>query len=328
MRYTIHIPQAGLAAADLLGRVSIEALIALGAAARFFLSSKSTRLKADDGADYVWLDANHLLTELPILWPAKPDKTRRNCLSRALRELIAAELLQTRRGARGRLFVRLTELALSLETIHRPEKWDDTIPASRDGENAASIYRTKGSEPCDGASDFSAFWTAYPKKRDRLKAMRAWNATRTTRPALDVVLAALEQFRVSADWTKEDGRFIPHASSWLNGERWTETESERPSPEISAKPTEPYPTWREELAQRWPGCYVPATWEDLGREHPDIADQLLAGPRAWREIFLSIQPGPQLPDSWTWRDLNVTAPELAREICAIAYSQAAQEAAA
>lgn len=328
MRYTITIPQAGLAAADLLGRVSIEALIALGAAARFFLSSKSRRVKADDGADYVWLDAGHLLAELPILWPTKPDKTRRNCLSRALRELIAAELLQTRRGARGRLFVRLTDLALSLETSHRPEKWDGTIPAGRDGESAASIYRTKGSEPCAGASDFSEFWKAYPKKRDRLKAMRAWNATRSVRPPLDVVVAALEQFKASPDWTKEDGRFIPHASSWLNGERWTETEPEFSAPDVLPSPREPYPAWREELAQRWPGCYVPATWEDLSREHPDIANQLLDGPPAWREILETVDPGPQLGEDWSWRDINVTAPELAREICAIAYSQSPQEAAA
>jgi hypothetical protein len=278
MRFTITIPQAGLAAADLLGRVSIEALIALGAAARFFLSAKSTRLKAEQGADFVWIDAGHLLNELPILWPARPDKTRRNNLSRAMKELVAAELLQTRRGARGRLFVRLTELALGLETSHRPENRDGTIPTTRDGERAALYKENQRNEPCAGANDFEMFWKAYPKKRDRIKAQRAWNATVSIRPPISTLLSALDTFTQSRDWNDRDGKFIPYPSSWLHGRRWEEVSTKeipaQPAPEREPDP----PGWIDALQYLYPECWWASefSFADLKHEHPDIAAAVVA----------------------------------------------------
>ena len=62
MRYTITIPQAGIHAAGLLGRVSLESWILLGACARFFFCAKSDRLPSDDGgAPYVWFNIPHAL---------------------------------------------------------------------------------------------------------------------------------------------------------------------------------------------------------------------------------------------------------------------------
>ena len=34
------------------------------------------------------------------------------------------------------------------------------------------------------------------------------------------ILAGLERHRNSEQWVKDDGRFIPHPTTWLNGERW------------------------------------------------------------------------------------------------------------
>lgn len=34
------------------------------------------------------------------------------------------------------------------------------------------------------------------------------------------VMAALARHRVCRQWTKDDGQFIPHASTWLNQERY------------------------------------------------------------------------------------------------------------
>ena len=45
--------------------------------------------------------------------------------------------------------------------------------------------------------------------------------------------ASLAAWTVSADWTKDDGQFIPHASTWLNGKRW---EDELPKPAGVSKP--------------------------------------------------------------------------------------------
>ena len=31
---------------------------------------------------------------------------------------------------------------------------------------------------------------------------------------------AIEKQKKSAQWTKNDGQFIPHPTTWLNGKRW------------------------------------------------------------------------------------------------------------
>ena len=37
---------------------------------------------------------------------------------------------------------------------------------------------------------------------------------------LDILLVALEAQKKSSQWTKDNGQFIPHAATWLNGKRW------------------------------------------------------------------------------------------------------------
>lgn len=277
MRFTICIPQAGLAAADLLGRVSIEALIVQSAAARFFLSAKSTRMKAEEGPDFVWLDVGHLLRDLPILWPGKPEKTRRNRITNTLRELVDCNLLETQRGTRGRLFVRLTELALSIESSRAtvPESRDGTVPTGRDGESSAlHNRRTNESEQCAGANDFEEFWKHYPRRKDRMKALRAWNASRSVRPPLPQLLAALDKFKESRSWQEQDGRFVPYPATWLNGHRWQEVET---TPTAPSPTPEPDPAgWLEALRGLFPGCWEPPTFAELKRQHPEIAGQVLS----------------------------------------------------
>jgi hypothetical protein len=33
-------------------------------------------------------------------------------------------------------------------------------------------------------------------------------------------MAGLENHKKSQQWVKDNGQFIPHASTWLNGKRW------------------------------------------------------------------------------------------------------------
>jgi hypothetical protein len=70
---------------------------------------------------------------------------------------------------------------------------------------------------------FDDFWAVYPR-RDVSKslAVTAWNKAM---PPLDAVLAALAWQTVGDQWTSEDGRFVPMATTYLNQRRW---EGERP----------------------------------------------------------------------------------------------------
>lgn len=65
---------------------------------------------------------------------------------------------------------------------------------------------------------FDQFWSAYPRKVNRSEAVKAWKAVK---PNLTVVLTDLS----ARTWT--DPQFIPHPSTYLRQERWTD---ELPAP--------------------------------------------------------------------------------------------------
>lgn len=67
------------------------------------------------------------------------------------------------------------------------------------------------------AADFDCFWQAYPRKVGKVKAESAFQ--KVTAPVA-VLLAAIEQQKKSAQWQKDNGQFIPHPATWLNGKRW------------------------------------------------------------------------------------------------------------
>jgi hypothetical protein len=61
---------------------------------------------------------------------------------------------------------------------------------------------------------FDAFWKAYPRKVGKGAAQKAWAAAvRKADP--DRIIEAVERYA----WPDEPS-FIPHASTWLNGQRW------------------------------------------------------------------------------------------------------------
>lgn len=67
---------------------------------------------------------------------------------------------------------------------------------------------------------FDRFWAAYPLKAGKAAAAQAFAKLAADEPLLARLLAALEWQVKSERWTKEAGRYIPHASTWINGRRW------------------------------------------------------------------------------------------------------------
>lgn len=71
------------------------------------------------------------------------------------------------------------------------------------------------------SEQFNLFYAAYPKKRNRPAALKAWN-TKKINESIDIILASLERWKASRDWTKDNGKFIPYPASWLNAEGWND----------------------------------------------------------------------------------------------------------
>jgi hypothetical protein len=67
---------------------------------------------------------------------------------------------------------------------------------------------------------FEQFYMAYPKKKARRAAERAWMKLNPSIEVIQTILTALEKHKQSEDWKKENGKYIPHPATWLNGRRW------------------------------------------------------------------------------------------------------------
>ena len=74
---------------------------------------------------------------------------------------------------------------------------------------------------------FSRFWEAYPRKRAKDDAKRRWMSLKPSEALLEVMLAAIEEQKNSAEWKKEDGKFIPYPATWLNRGQWNDELSEQ-----------------------------------------------------------------------------------------------------
>ncbi|MFS1292043.1 helix-turn-helix domain-containing protein [Pseudomonas piscis] len=83
------------------------------------------------------------------------------------------------------------------------------------------------------AEAFEVFWKLYPNKKSKKDARRAWEKLKPNAELRLTLMIALGNHRVSRDWTKDDGQYVPMASRWLNGEKW----HDELKPASAAKPS-------------------------------------------------------------------------------------------
>lgn len=123
----------------------------------------------------------------------------------------------------------------SLSDSERSEKKELVAATSRDSQTAAV--------------EFAEFWKAYPRKVAKGAALKLW---KKLKPPLAACLKALAWQSRAKEWTKDKGMFIPHPSTWLNGQRWQDepTAGSIPyvAPDMREFVTARRPLTREELS--------------------------------------------------------------------------------
>ena len=67
---------------------------------------------------------------------------------------------------------------------------------------------------------FATFWDAYPNKKAKTNALKAWNKIKPNSDLFDKIMRAVDIQKRSEDWQRENGRFIPYPATWLNGGYW------------------------------------------------------------------------------------------------------------
>lgn len=98
---------------------------------------------------------------------------------------------------------------------------------------AARVKKSKD-EPNYQPEWFSRFWMRYPRHTNRQAAVRAWDKLRPNLELCHTMSRALEPDHWPENWHRDEGRYIMHPSTWLNGRRWED--------EGVATPDTPAPT--------------------------------------------------------------------------------------
>mgnify|MGYP001197080906 CR=1 FL=1 len=73
--------------------------------------------------------------------------------------------------------------------------------------------------PDDYSENFSAFWSAYPRRVAKLDAWKAW-LRQNCDSRLEEILTSVEDHCQWPQWTDGDGLYIPYPATFLNGRRW------------------------------------------------------------------------------------------------------------
>lgn len=85
-----------------------------------------------------------------------------------------------------------------------------------------SFYRRSTKAPEEYSSDFTEFWTLYPRKTAKGLAWASWQKVK---PSLEAVKSALAWQKESIDWRKEGGIYAPLPATYLNQHRWEDEAS-------------------------------------------------------------------------------------------------------
>lgn len=95
---------------------------------------------------------------------------------------------------------------------------DAVVDAIVDDKNDAPRKRTRRSTQYP--EQFEAFWTAYPRRIGKHAAWRAWQRLAPDADIISAIMTAVDAQKRSEQWTRDNGRYIPHPATWLNQRRW------------------------------------------------------------------------------------------------------------
>lgn len=67
---------------------------------------------------------------------------------------------------------------------------------------------------------FEDFYKQYPRKVKKQDVKKWFNKNKPSKELFNKIIDGLNEFKKSKDWTKDNGQYIPHPTTWLNQKRW------------------------------------------------------------------------------------------------------------
>lgn len=105
-----------------------------------------------------------------------------------------------------------------------------------DNENEKRKRGTHQKKANDVPDGFDSFWSVYPKRVGKVDAIKAWGQIQPDEETIAAIVAGVERWKRSDQWTKDEGRFIPYPATFLRGERWNEEDRADVAPVPKAAP--------------------------------------------------------------------------------------------
>lgn len=130
----------------------------------------------------------------------------------------------------------LTKIPVFVESVQRPNQYVLHIPGSSNRADpqlkmSPTPSSNRATEPITLTSNrtntesvsqddgyFAEFWRFYPNKVNKVGARKAFKKLKVTEQMLARMIDALEEQKKSEQW--RNPKYIPHAQTWLNQERW------------------------------------------------------------------------------------------------------------
>ena len=123
-------------------------------------------------------------------------------------------MVATEKTTRGMLIT-----ILNYDKYQNPKNYESNKEGNMEGRDAVQEGDTiNKNDNNNNNKTFDQFWSAYPRKVGKKAAMTRFGKID---PALhEALMTSLEVQKKSQQW--QDERFIPHPTTWLNGERWND----------------------------------------------------------------------------------------------------------
>lgn len=97
----------------------------------------------------------------------------------------------------------------------------DILPNQNQNQIERKIPKEKLERIKNEVEGFSAFWESYPRRVAKGAALKAWK-TAISKTSTETIIEAAKLF--AGIQAGKDAEFIPHAATWLNAERWQDSD--------------------------------------------------------------------------------------------------------
>ena len=104
-----------------------------------------------------------------------------------------------------------------------PSNVTDNVTVTQGNATEEDIEEDKELEKDKDKEDiypFDEFWKAYPKKKAKEAARKAWVKLKPDEALGKEIIQAVIKSAKTKDWLKENGKYIPYPATYLNGKRW------------------------------------------------------------------------------------------------------------